>query len=128
MTQATMTTNRPVSADRRPWRLSRGAILVLGVFVIPLALSAALNAYGALTLEGALRMAAATVAGQTIAVVCALGVVVLTVRRGFALPSTLAFALIAALVLANALASIGTAGELLLSRLDLLAEMDALNG
>lgn len=40
----------------------------LGVIVMPLALSAALNSYGPLTEDGAIRMAFATVAGQTIAI------------------------------------------------------------
>ncbi|NLP82391.1 hypothetical protein HF576_00865 [Microbacterium sp. CFH 90308] len=121
----------PSSVDQastaRRRRISRGTVLIVGVLVIPFALSAALNSYGALTVESALRMAFATVAGQTIAIVSAVVAVVLTVRRRYALPAILAFALIAALITTWAIGTMGTAGDLLLERLNTIAEVDVLN-
>ncbi|MCP2637739.1 hypothetical protein K0817_014370 [Microbacterium sp. HD4P20] len=113
-------------AERRR-RISRGTVLIVGVLVIPFALSAALNSYGALTVDSALRMAFATVAGQTIAILSAIAAVVLTVRRRYALPAILAFALIAALITTWAIGTMASAGDLLLERLATIAEVDELN-
>lgn len=107
--------------------ISRGAILLLGVVVIPFALSAALNSYGALTTDGALRMAFATVAGQTIAIISAIVAVALTVRRRYAWPAIVAFVLIAAVITSWAVGNMASAGDLLLDRLELIAEVDKLN-
>lgn len=71
--------------------------------------------------------AAATVSGQTIAILTAVLVVVLTVRRRYALPAILAVSLIAMLVTAHAFGAIESSGDLLLTRLDLIAETDRLN-
>lgn len=117
--------SRPAAKRRRP--ISRAVVLLLGVLVIPVALTAVFNSYGPLTEAGALRMAAATVAGQTIAILSAVTAVVLTVKRRYALPAILAFVVIAAAVTAGAIMNVTAAGELLLQRLDLIAEIAQLN-
>ncbi|CAN5464470.1 hypothetical protein BH10ACT5_BH10ACT5_02010 [soil metagenome] len=112
---------------KRPRRIGRGTVLILGVIVVPFALSAALNNYGGLTEDGALRMAFATVAGQTIAILSAIAAVVLTVTRRYAWPAVGAMAIIAAVITAWAIGSISSAGDLLLERLDLLAQLREFN-
>lgn len=129
---ATREHTAPAAVDTAPTAkksrgISRGGILVLEVVVIPFALSAALSSYGALTTESALRMAFATVAGQTIAIISAIVAVVLTVRRRYAWPAIMAFALIAAVITTWAVGSMASAGDLLLDRLELIAEVDVLN-
>jgi len=112
---------------KRTRRFSRGTVLIVGVLVVPFALSVALNNYGALTIDGALRMAFATVAGQTIAILSAIAAVILTIKRRYAWPAVLAFVIIAAAITSWALGSVASAGELLLTRLDLIAEVNELN-
>ncbi|WP_345555002.1 hypothetical protein [Microbacterium kyungheense] len=112
---------------KRSRRVGRGFILMLGVIVVPLALNMLFNSYGALTVDGALRMAFAAVAGQTVAVLSAMTALVLTVKRGYAWPAIVAFAIITAVVVGLAVGSIAAAGDTLLSRLDLIAEVNELN-
>ncbi|MCD2441129.1 hypothetical protein LQ757_02455 [Agromyces sp. SYSU K20354] len=119
-------TEQPAVANRSR-RISRGAILIVGVIVVPVALTVLLNSYGALTVDGALRMAFATVAGQTIAILSAITAVVLTVRRGYRPLPIAAFVLIAAAVTLFAISAMSSAGDLLLTRLDIIAEVDKLN-
>lgn len=111
---------------RRP--MSRGLILLLGAIVVPVALSVVFNSWGPLTEESALRMAAATVAGHTISILSAIVALVLTVRRGYALPAVLAFTLIAVVIALTSLSNIAAAGDLLVSRLELVGETNLLNG
>ena len=111
---------------RRPRRVSRWAVFVVGVIVIPLVLNVSLNSYGALTVDGAVRMAFATVAGQTIAILSAIAIVVLTVKR-YAIPSVIATTVIAAVITCTAVSIMAGAGDLLLIRLDNIAEIDQLN-
>jgi hypothetical protein len=112
---------------KKPRGISRGLVLVLGVIVIPAALGIAFNSYGALTTESALRMAFASVAGLTIAITSAIVAVVLTVRRGYAWLAIVSFVLIAAVITMLSIGSMVTTGELLLDRLELIAEVDELN-
>ncbi|MBB2975704.1 hypothetical protein FHX49_001271 [Microbacterium endophyticum] len=119
-------TEQPLGS-RNPRRISRAAILIAGVIVIPLALTVALNSYGALTVDSAIRMAFATVAGQTVAILSAATALVLTVKRRYALPAIAAMTLIAAFVTITAIANMADAGELLLTRLDTIADVDKLN-
>jgi Co/Zn/Cd efflux system component len=107
--------------------ISFGGILVLGVFVVPFILTAVLNSYGPLTEESALRMAFATVAGQTIAILTACAVLVLAVKRRQPLPDVLVLIVIGAVITAFAIGAMGSAGNELLARLDLIAEVAALN-
>ena len=94
--------------------------------MIPLVLNVSLNSYGALTVDGAVRMAFATVAGQTIAILSAIAIVVLTVKR-YAIPSVIATTVIAAVITCTAVSIMAGAGDLLLIRLDNIAEIDQLN-
>lgn len=112
---------------QKPRGVSRATVLILGVVVIPVALGFALNSYGPLTEESALRMAFTTVAGQTIAILSGVVALVLTVKRGYAWPAILGFAVIAALIASFAVGQMASAGDLLLTRLDLIADVDELN-
>lgn len=125
MTQQSTVEPAAIAPPRRP--ISRGIVFIVGVFLIPFAVSVAFNGYGALTVDSAFRMHAATVAGQTIAILTAILVVVLTIRRRYALPAILAVSLITMLVAANAFGAIESSSDLLLTRLDLIAETDLLN-
>ena len=108
-------------------RLRRRGILFVGLIVIPFALSAILNSYGALTEENAIRMAFASVAGQTIAILSVIATVVLTVRRRAGVNQIVLFVVIAIVVTTGALNAMSNAAELLLTRLDLVAETNLLN-
>ena len=116
-----------VPTERKSRRMSRATVLILGVLMIPAALSITMNSYGALTVDSALRMAFATVAGQTIAILSAIVAVVLTITRRYAWPAIAAVAIIALVITQFALGTIASAGDLLLVRLDLIAEVDELN-
>ena len=124
---ATIPVEQSPIAKRPRRRIGRAAVLLVGVAVVPVILSLAFNSYGALTVESALRMAATTVAGQTIAILSAIAAVVLTVKRRYAWPSILVFVIIAVAITSWALGSMVSAGDLLLDRLDLIAEVDQLN-
>lgn len=109
------------SVEQGPRRIRRRTILILGVLVIPVVLSLSLNSYGPLTEESALRMAAATVVGQTIAILSAITAVVLTIKRR---QSLVAITIIAALVIGASISSMNAAGETLITRLDRIAQID----
>ena len=110
-----------------PRRISRGAVLLLGVILVPTVRNVVFNSYGALTVDGALRMAFATVAGQTIAILSAITALLLTVKRRYAWPAIVAFTIITAVVTVWAFGNIATAGDTLLNRLDVIAEVNELN-
>lgn len=123
---ATSTSAAPTPVRHR--RVSRGLVLIVGVILVPMALSVVLNSYGALTVDGALRMAFATVAGQTIAILSAIATVVLTITQRRPWPSLVFFLGVGAFITLAALSTMGSAGDLLLTRLDLIADVDRLNG
>jgi Co/Zn/Cd efflux system component len=112
---------------RRPRRISRATVLILGVLVVPFVLSVALNEYGGHSVEGSLRMAFASVAGQTIAILSAIAAIVLTVTRRYAWPAIVGFVIIALVITQFAIGNMASAGDLLLERLELIAETDELN-
>ena len=112
---------------QRPHRISNTTILILGVIVIPFALSAALNSYGPLTVDSALRMAASTVAGQTIAILSVGTATVLAIKRRYSVMTVLATVVIAAMVTSSAVSTMARAGDELLTRIDLVTETDANN-
>ena len=120
----------PRSRELRP---SRRGILLAGVLGVPLVLLLAFNSYGPLTEESALRMAFATVAGQTVAILSALAALAVTVARRRVTPASdyrlqvILFAVIVAVVVLYASEILANAGDVLLSRLDLVAETDLLN-
>jgi len=127
---STSVTASPQVSTRQPrWFLRRRFVLIMSCFVIPFALAALLNSYGPLTQESALRMAFTSVAGQTIAIGGALAALVITVvsPRTRNIPGIVFFALLAVVVTANAVMAMGATGQLLLDRLDQLAEIAALN-
>lgn len=119
---------------RRRFRIGTIGILVLGVLVIPFLLTAVFNSYGALTYESAIRMAFVTAAGQTIAILSAVAVIVLavvrrqTVDRAAFLIQLVVLTFIALAIIVNAFAAMGAASELLLTRLALVAETAEFNG
>lgn len=109
-----------------PWYLRRRLILLVSVVVAPVALTAALNSYGPLTEESALRMAFATAAGMTIAVLGAVAALVVTVARRRSIPGVVFFALVLVFVAAWAAAVVSGAGDLLLERLALIEDVAGL--
>lgn len=102
-------------------RIRRRTILILGVLVIPAALSLTFNSYGPLTEESALRMAAATVAGQTIAILSAITAIAITIKRR---QSPVAVLIVAALIILAAISAMSAAGDSLINRRDLIEKID----
>lgn len=117
----------PTAAVPRWSRLSPTGILLLGVIAIPLALTVALNSYGPLSEESAIRMAFATVAGQTIAVLSAVASLAITLSRRPHPAAIAVFVIIAAVVTLAAIGGMASAGELMLNNLELVAETNLLN-
>lgn len=101
-------------------RLSRGLILIAGVVLIPFALGLIFNSYHTVTEESAVRQAFALVAGQTIAMLTAHAVVVVTAmeRRWRELPL---FVVIALAVISSAVSSLTRTGERLVQLLSTVA-------
>ncbi len=124
---ASVTETSPVVARPPRWFARRRFVLIMSLFVIPIALSASLNSYGPLTVDSALRMAFASVAGQTIAILGALVAFVITLTSRRSLPGVIFFALVVFFVTTNAVTAMGGTGQLLLDRLDLIAETAALD-
>jgi hypothetical protein len=102
--------------------VSNVSILLLGVFVVPVALGVALNSYGPLTADSALRMAAATVAGQTIAILSAMTATVLSIKRRSSVRNILVTVIAATVVTLFAFSIMTAAGDQLLRHLDIVAE------
>lgn len=115
------------TSGRRRVQLTPIAILLLGVVIVPIAFSVAFNSWGPLTEESAIRMAFATVAGQVIAVLTGSVMVGLAAKRRYGFAQIVVLIVIALAITINSSAMISSAGELLLSRLDLIAETDMLN-
>lgn len=118
---------QPPASVHRTVRLSSGGILVLGVLAIQFALTVVFNSYGPLTEASAIRMAFATVAGQTIAILTAIAVLAIALYRRATLAEVAVLGVIVVAVTLAATASMESAGELLLNRLDLVAETDLLS-
>lgn len=121
-----MTAPATEAVTTRRHKLRRRTVLLLGVLVIPAILNIALNSYGPLTVASALRMAFATIAGQTITILSAAAVVWMTFRRTRDVAPRVGIALIALIIVGLSLSTMATAGQLL-TRLDLIAEVDQLN-
>ncbi len=122
------TTTEPLlTPEDKRGHVSRGLVLVVGVFLVPGALTLIFNSWGPLTNESALRMAFASIAGQTIAILSAVTVLVMTMlrRRWRDLPL---FVVIALLICSGASASMGNTGDMLMNRFERVAEVDRLNG
>jgi hypothetical protein len=125
---STVAADAPNTATRRvPFWGARQFILFAGVIVIPLTLSLVFNSWGAITVESAITMAFASVAGQTIAIVAAVTVVVVSLVRKGARSSLLLSVVVAIVVVSAALSNMAHAGDLLQQRLVLIAETDLLN-
>lgn len=117
-----------VSPARTPFWRSRTAILLTGALVIPTLLALALNSYGPLTADTAIRMAFATVAGQTIAILSAIAALAVTLIRRAPWPGILFFSVVAIFIAVWAFNSMTDAAVLLQTRLELVAETSLLNG
>jgi drug/metabolite transporter (DMT)-like permease len=113
---------QPAASVHRSFRLSSSGILLLGVIAIPFALTVALNSYGPLTEDSAIRMAFATVAGQTIAVLSSIVVIGIALFRRARIADIAVLVIIGAVVTLSAMAAMTGASELLLNNLDLVAE------
>jgi hypothetical protein len=106
---------------RPPRRVSRAQILVLGLFVVPILLNVAFNSYGPLTAESAVRMAFATVAGQTISIVSVVVTLAVTIKRRPGGTSIAFFVLLSAVLVSGAVGAMSTAADTLVTRVDLVA-------
>jgi hypothetical protein len=125
---STVAADTPTIDTRRvPIWGTRQFILFAGVIVIPLALSLVFNSWGALTVESAITMAFASVAGQTIAILAAVAIVVSSVVRKQGTSSLVLSLIVALVVISLAISSMASAGDLLQQRLALIAEVDLLN-
>lgn len=96
--------------------MSRGLILIVGVILIPMALNIVCNSWGPLTQESAMRMAFATVAGQTVAILSVTVTLAMTAmtRRWRQIPL---FAVIVLSIFMAAAATMDSAADELSSRL-----------
>lgn len=117
----------PSAGVKRGRSVRFSGVLLVGVVLVPFVLHLALNSYGPLTVDGAIRMAFGVVAGQTIAVLTGLTTVVIAVVRRHTRGTIFALSIVAVAVSLFAVGTIAGAGELLLSRLELLADVDFLN-
>jgi len=107
-------------------RVSRGLVLIVGVVVIPMGVNIVFNSWGPLTEESAMRMAFASVAGQTIGIVSSVVTLVMTAtsRRWRQLPL---FLLITVLVWSAASATMAAAADTLSTRLTTIEKVEQLN-
>lgn len=112
---------------KRPYRIRNTTILILGVWIIPVALLFAFNSYGPLTIDSALRMAASIVAGRTIAILSVITAIVLAIKRRYSVAKILVTVLVALLVTTSALSAMATAGDDLINRIDGITEITTSN-
>ncbi|GAA1534692.1 hypothetical protein HD600_001732 [Microbacterium ginsengiterrae] len=124
--RATLTADDDAAMSRSV-RLRPIAIMALGTIVLPLAIVAMFNSYGPLTEEGAIRMAFASVAGQVVAILSGIVAVGIAVQRRYSIPRIAILGTLTLVIVAVAVGVCTSAGDLLLSRLDLIAETDLLN-
>lgn len=89
--------------------VSRGLILIVGVFGVPLLLMLLFTSYHTVTVDSALRQAFASVAGQTVAIATALTVVAMTAvtRRWRQLPLFIVIAVFVCVAAVNSMTSTG---------------------
>lgn len=98
---------------------SAPAVLLIGVLIIPVALSFAFNSWSAPDDAAYVRMAFANVAGATIAILTVLGLLLDRIIRRASLSTIAIFAVITLIVVPWQLSAVSTSGDLLLLRLSL---------
>ena len=98
---------------------SSGVILVMGVMVVPIAIGLAFNSYAAPDAAAYVRMAFATVAGSTIAIVTVIGLVIQRITRRSPPLDIAWFAVLAAVIISVQINLLTAAADVLLSRLGL---------
>lgn len=110
-----MTTTAPPAARRaRLYPLRPLGILLVGVILVPAAITLLTNSWDAPGSADYVRMAFGTVAGQTIAILTALAVLVVSLVRRIAIGAILANAFVALIVIVLAAGNIARAGHMLL--------------
>lgn len=110
------TVTRPVPGTRL-WGFSGGAMLVVGVLLVPMLIGMVFNSYAAPDAAAFVRMAFAQVAGATIAIITVAALLVHRIVRRSPLSTILWWAFLALAIVAWELVSIGQAAQLLLARL-----------
>ena len=100
------TVQRPMPGTRL-WGFSAGVILVMGVMVVPFAITAIFMSYSAPDAADYVRMAFASVAGGTVAIITVLGLLVHRIVRRSPLGTIVWFTVIAVLIVWWQLAGIG---------------------
>ncbi len=111
---SSLATQRRVTGFRG---FSGTAVLVFGVFVVPMALAFATNSWTAPDAAAYVRMAFGTVAGATVAISTVVGLLVHRILRRAPLATIMTFAGIALVVLCRQLSAIGGAAQRLLMSL-----------
>ena len=104
---------RPMPGTRL-WGFSAGVILVTGVMVIPFAITAIFMSYSAPDAAAYVRMAFASVAGATIAIITVLGLLIHRIVRRSPFGTIAWFAVIAVLITWWQLAGISSVANTLL--------------
>ncbi|KQZ85565.1 hypothetical protein ASD56_04415 [Microbacterium sp. Root166] len=103
------------------WGFSAGVILVVGVMVVPFAITAIFMSYSAPDAADYVRMAFASVAGATIAIITVLGLLIHRIVRRSPLGTIAWFAFIAVLIGSWQLAGISSRVSSLLTTLGIPA-------
>ena len=116
MSEAVQT--RPMPGTRL-WGFSAGAILVVGVLVVPITLVLVFNSSSTPDAAAYVRMAFAQVVGATIAIVTVLGLLAHRILRRSPRATIAWFAGIAALVVSWQIGQFGRAADFLLTGLGL---------
>lgn len=111
---------RPVPATRVRG-LSSGLMLVVGVLLIPLALTLAFNSWTPPDAQDYVRMAFAQVAGSVIGMATAVGLVIHRILRRSPPSDIIWFGAIAIVIVAWQISALSAAADLLLQRLSLAA-------
>ncbi|WP_127476548.1 hypothetical protein [Microbacterium sulfonylureivorans] len=96
---------------------SAPAVLLMGVVIIPTALGIAFGNVSAPDDEAYVRMAFATVAGATVAIVAVLGLLIDRIVRRATISTIALFSFLALIVVPWQLSAIAAASELVLARL-----------
>lgn len=114
------TVQRPMPGTRL-WGFSAGVILVMGVMVVPFSITAIFMSHSAPDAADYVRMAFASVAGATIAIITVVGLLIHRIVRRSP-PGTIAwFAFIAVLIGSWQLAGISNVADSLLTALGIAA-------
>lgn len=110
------TATRPVPGVRLRG-FSSAIVLVIGVLIVPMAITVAFNSWTPPDAHDYVRMAFAQVAGAVVAMTTAVGLFIHRVVRRSPLGETISFGAIAAVIVAWQVSNLSFAADMLLQRL-----------